>query len=614
MTTRRPHGTLRRSQVLTTYGPGAMVDLPTHSVLISGLEEWRDRDWKVIHEPRLTYRLLRTLKWRSVELRMPPAASDAPNEGPNGITAWVFPEWFLGAPVEQEQSTVRTRPLVHRREVDRGKYQKKPVVPIRFVQACPRGHISDIDWYAFVHRGKTDCRRGLWVDEVGTTGDLHNVVIRCDCGESRPMSTAERRRTPGAEVIPHQPDEDDAPLGYCQGERPWLGPRGRQRCGGAEKPEINRLLIRSASNTWFADTVSVISIPDRGADIDRRVQEVWGQLKDIRDESVLQIFRDNMPSLNTTLGGLTNAEVWESIQRLRAGEDHDEEEGLKRAELRTLLAADANPDLDATESSFSAQLVPHPRNIRGLDRVVLVHRLREVMALVGFTRFEPPIPDEEGEISLGVHRADVAISADWLPAVENRGEGFFLGFDAEVIRQWEMDLFQGGETSRWRELEKGQQRWRERNNKSAAQHRLPGPAYIMLHTLSHLLINSVALDSGYSSSAIRERIYAATGVGYGILLYTASSDSEGTLGGLVEVGRNIGPHLERALERARLCSHDPVCATHEPANGAEERYLHGAACHGCVLISETSCEQRNVLLDRALVVETVVGGGGAFFR
>jgi hypothetical protein len=134
----------------------------------------------------------------------------------------------------------------------------------------------------------------------------------------------------------------------------------------------------------------------------------------------------------------------------------------------------------------------------------------------------------------------------------------------------------------------------------------------MLHSLSHLLITSISLECGYAASAIRERIYASE-TGYGILLYTGTSGSEGTLGGLVEVGRQIEHHLTKALELGRLCSNDPVCAQHEPSNPQEDRFLHGAACHGCLLIAETSCERRNEFLDRALVVNTVEELGSEFF-
>ena len=122
------------------------------------------------------------------------------------------------------------------------------------------------------------------------------------------------------------------------------------------------------------------------------------------------------------------------------------------------------------------------------------------------------------------------------------------------------------------------------------------------------------MECGYPASSIRERIYAIPELGYGVLLYTGSSDAEGTLGGLVQVGRRIHDHVRNALEMGELCSNDPVCAQHDPPNPHEHRFLHGAACHGCLLIAETSCEQQNEFLDRALVVPTVERSGIEFFR
>ena len=136
----------------------------------------------------------------------------------------------------------------------------------------------------------------------------------------------------------------------------------------------------------------------------------------------------------------------------------------------------------------------------------------------------------------------------------------------------------------------------------------------MLHSFSHSLITAVSLECGYPASSIRERIYALPNVGYGVLLYTGSSDAEGTLGGLIEVGCRIHEHVRSALDLGELCSNDPVCAQHQPDNAHEHRFLHGASCHGCLLIAETSCEQHNDFLDRALVVRTVDNRGTEFFR
>jgi hypothetical protein len=243
-----------------------------------------------------------------------------------------------------------------------------------------------------------------------------------------------------------------------------------------------------------------------------------------------------------------------------------------------------------------------------IERVVLVHRLREVVAQVGFTRFEAAAPDVEGELDIGVRRAALAMNANWLPAFENKGEGIFIQFSTEAIGNWlASPQVQGREFqlatafSEWQKEHKGSNR------------KFPGAAYLMLHSFSHLLVTAVALGCGYPASSIRERVYAIPKLGFGVLLYTGTSDAEGTLGGLIQVGRRIHESVKSALDLGTLCSNDPVCAQHEPSSPQERRFLHGAACHGCLLISETTCEQQNDFLDRSLIVPTVQNIGGEFF-
>ena len=219
------------------------------------------------------------------------------------------------------------------------------------------------------------------------------------------------------------------------------------------------------------------------------------------------------------------------------------------------------------------------------------------------------MPDVDGELKLNVSPAALDIDISWVPAIENKGEGIFLSFKEAAIDEW---LSREAVKERAAALNQGFKVWMKRKGIDSTKFLFPGAPYIMLHSLSHLLITSVSLECGYSTSAIRERIYAGPS-GYGILLYTGSTGSEGTLGGLVQVGKNIETHLANALELGKLCSNDPVCAQHTPQNPHEERFLHGAACHGCLLIAETSCERRNEFLDRALVVETVGTSGAAFF-
>jgi hypothetical protein len=235
-----------------------------------------------------------------------------------------------------------------------------------------------------------------------------------------------------------------------------------------------------------------------------------------------------------------------------------------------------------------------------------------VVAQVGFTRFEPTLVNGDGEfdeeLEIGIKLAAIDLDISWVPAYENKGEGVFISFSPKAIDEW---LAKPAVKKRGRQLIEGFIQWKA--SKGIKSEWLPNLPYIMLHSLSHLLITAISLECGYSASAIRERIYANSDSGYGILLHTGSSGSEGTLGGLIEVGKDIDRYLKTALEMGRLCSNDPVCSQHNPTDQQEARYQHGAACHGCLLIAETSCERGNELLDRALVIKTISEIGAEFF-
>ena len=588
--------TLRASQVITTFGPGAMVDLPDASVLIAGLDHWQydPSQLAVIDEPRLLTKLADQLGRSGLTLRAPPPASDRPQGFRPDIVAWRFPEWFIVQDAELTAAGHRRRRLVHANALDGGRFRgddrkNKSVVPIRFVRACIMGHIGDIDWSAFVH-GVAGCHRELWIEERGTSGDLDAVFIICACGESRSVSQAARR--------------DLKALGHCNGDRPWLGAGNREPCG-----EPNRLLTRTASNAYFAQLMSVISIPDTRSPVDEVARSLWDDfLSDVATLAELQKVRMR-PTPAARLAGIDDAAVMDSIERIRNGASGSPR-SVKEVEFEALAEAKDELGSDKPGGHFYARTLPvaHWQGpaTQSIERVVLVHRLREVVAQVGFTRFEAAGPDIDGELDLGVKSAALAADASWLPAVENHGEGIFLQFKAELIDAW---LKRQAVSDRGTVLQAGFALWKRDHEQSNRE--FPGLPYILLHSLSHLFLTAVSLECGYPASSLRERVYARPGR-YGILIYTGSPDAEGTLGGLVQAGRDTPKHLRRAIELAALCSNDPVCAYHHPALH-DHQPLNGAACHGCLLIAETSGEQRNEFLDRALVTATVGALGAEFF-
>lgn len=593
----RPHGQIRQSQLITSFGPGAMMDLPNYSVLVGGLDSWSQGGEEII-EPRLVDKLKELFDppLQALKLYSPPPDHDDPTAPPTGITAWRFPEWFITQDVDRGGSIgyFRPRMLLHRSRLTNQKYfvddekKKRSVVPVRFVRACRNGHIGDLDWYSFVHEGETDCRRQLWIEERGTSGDLAEVWVRCECGR-------------GERSMAQAADMSLGALGRCNGARPWLGPYANESCG-----EPNRLLIRTASNAYFPQLMSAISLPDRHEDLRNAVESVWDFIGEVEDIDMLKYERKKS-KVHATLDAFKDEEVYAEI-KVRRGESTQSSKSIKQAEMETLIASKTELGDDKPDGKFFARTLPseiwNKPWMSDVERVVLVHRLCEVMAQVGFTRFEAVSPDIDGELEMGVRRASLAREISWLPAIENRGEGIFIQFKKEAVQQW---ASRKDVQSRGQRLLTGYEAWQDEHSGASKKFVEAGGLlpYVLFHSFSHLLITAVSLECGYPASSIRERIYTIPDVGYGVLLYTGSSDAEGTLGGLVQVGRRIHEHIYNALEMGELCSNDPVCAQHEPSNPHEHRFLHGAACHGCLLISETSCEQHNEFLDRALVVPTV---------
>ena len=592
---RKAHGQLRRSQIITTWGPGSLLDLPNDSVIVGGLDIWpRISDLEEITEQRLSSKLQLMTGVPAPRLYAPPADNNDPRETKKGIGVWRFPEWYV---VQEENKSSdgneRSRRLVNRKALDGRKFEGLKAVPTRFVRACPRGHVDDIDWRLFVHGPGNPCtRRELWLDERGTSGDLGDLSVRCACKRSRALYEAM--------------EFENHPLGICRGKRPWLGHGSREDC---HLP--SRLLIRTAANAYFPQVVSVLSLPDRGTQVQQSVKSLWDHLQIVDNLADLTVMK-RLPHIAEELEPFSDDEVLDAIRSIRKGGDDDRP--VKHVELDALLAVPEGYGDDVPiDNNFHARRLPESSWRRfdqsnPIECVIQVHRLKEVLALAGFTRFEAVTPDINGEYETDVERAKLAIEPRWFPATENRGEGVFIQLRAESVADW---LGRDGVKNRVDQLRAGHRCWVKNRQR---QHAFPGGPYVLLHTLSHLLIQSLSMRCGYPASSVRERIYVdVAGNRYGILLYTASPDAEGTLGGLVQEGRHIELHLSNALRTGALCSNDPICAQHAPGESMEGRWLQGAACHGCALVAETSCEMWNDYLDRALVVPVLGEPDAAFF-
>ena len=406
-------------------------------------------------------------------------------------------------------------------------------------------------------------------------------------------------------------------LGRCGGRRPWLDSieNGCQ--------ENLHFLSRSATNTYFAQTVTVISLPIHEDALGAAIRKHWSALQNATDIGFVEVIR-NVPEIGATLQSHSDADVFGRIQQMRERDQHASVLHPKIEEFDLLGSGLAVIGRDAENEPLFAETLSgidldRVRTLAGhafLDSVVAVHRLRAVTCLYGFTRLEPAPTMSEAlldDVQLAVDGAPLAENADWLPAMEQRGEGIFLKIGSAAIRAW---LGRDEVRARGDRLERGIVRYSERYIVEVER---PGLPYVLLHSLAHALMEQIALECGYPLSSLKERVYAFAAPRsdlpdrFGLLIYTASAGAQGTLGGLVEIAGRIPEILNAALERMRFCSNDPVCADHDPSVAGDERSLHGAACHACLLVPETSCEARNVYLDRALLVETVAQTNAALF-
>ena len=599
-------GELRRSTALMTFGPGAVVDFRVDGAAVSavaaGLEEWDHSfppagllNHQRIAEPRLQRKL-------SVDgFRLPPVVDENQRDGGNldgrALVAARFPEWLqcpqcdrLAQASRWSYEPGRAYRICARCTQKAPGQRKVFAVPIRFVMACVKGHLDDFPWHVWVGH-KDDCKKkeradlNLRSERPGLAG----LILSCrECDARRSMDGVFSAQTW---------------QGFrCRGRRPWL----------ATDDEIcdcqPRALQRGASNLYFPVLESALSIPPWSDALQEALGICWDLIVKTQPENratfIDLLAQGELASVLNELG-LTPEELAQQIEdRLNRFKD-DAILNIRQEEYRQLVYGADTAGEDAGE--FEVRNVPVPDTLRPyFSRVVRVVRLREVRALQGFTRINPPGDEASPDI------AAIAVgNPGWLPAVEVRGEGVFLAFNQKTLHQWEVQELVEDRARRIHEAWCNE--WRQRYGEGEPAWRIT-PRYLLAHTFAHALMHQFTLECGYSTASLRERLYVSDeddGMA-GLLIYTATSDADGTLGGLQRQGE--AHRLERAIKAAVLamewCSSDPLCI--EGMIVGSDR-LSLAACHACVLAPETACEEYNRFLDRALLVGTPDADEVGFF-
>ena len=587
-------GQLRRTQLVTTFGSGAIVDMPEYSVIIAASNYWKDGS-PVLHEPNLE-KLLKVSHFKQ-----PYVSDNGEGEYSPDIPAFRFPimhfcpecgrlmpYWGFG----DETGRVCTK-------------CRKNIVPSRFIAACINGHLEDFPYRWWVHSGdfsecpaddKNDKLKISFSDE---TGGLESIVITCTaCGKSRSMAGSMGK---------------DALRGYrCKGKRPWIGLKATHNDPTVCTAPL-RGLQRGASNVYFSQTASALTIPPWSSKLNQEIELNWDRLSSVLDA------RPSQESLNLViqvmfhdllqLGTYDVEDILREIKK-RKNMDTDEEytkQNLYEDEYQVFcLGKYEQPD----DFQFRIESTDVPDILLDyIEDVIMVKRLREVLALRGFRRISPEKPENDDDRFSGYNLEGDCVPLsetplNWYPGIEMLGEGIFIRLKEDTLSVWEKQNAEYYEPMC------------KRLEASNVECENFSPRYVLLHTLSHLLIRQLSVECGYSGASIKERIYSTYPCSShkmaGILLYTSSSDSDGSLGGLV---RNALPDtfemiFRNLLQEASWCSSDPICIESK-AQGYDS--LNYAACHACTLLPETSCEMRNCLLDRGAVVGSISNRNRGYF-
>lgn len=627
-------GSARPSSLLYTYGPGAIMDLPGFSVMPAGLDDW-EPIWKrretipTIPEPRLlnVVRLhlgpqvdsLRPFPWQPKKGSISTEGSDL------GIPARVFPQWlrctrchYLGPlPRFTYMNTHPFRPdlaqFTHKYATG-GKKGGSPAVPAQHLLTCTNGHLDEFPYERWVHKGKK-CPAALTPELKmfdANVGKSVGATIECQACKAR-RGMAEAMGAVGREKLPET----------CRGRHPHLG----AFFPGCEARPA--LIMMGASNLWFPSTQSVIVMPRTDAEtqealVDQLRVEV-GVEKIAKYAENLDIIRD-LAEDKVDLDSVTDIDLAGAIAEVLAPPESEEAREERRAnwdpvellipEWRYLQKPSLFPEQQNDTGLMVTEKQRGPALPARITRVVGVNRMKKVNAVLGFTRLDEM--DRVNDLASRVAPLTRDGKPAWVPATEDRGEGIFLQLDLDAVAQWEKSI---ETTPLWNaHIEAHRRNFARRFSETAAavnpDTRLPGPRYWLVHTFAHIVIREMAMHSGYGAASLTERIYAwnetaEREAAAGLLICTTASDSEGTLGGLVALSEpeKLQGIVVSALRRAARCSSDPVCAQRTPAD--PEDFLHGAACHTCCFVSETSCEKANRFLDRRFLLDLPSSNGPA---
>lgn len=559
-------GDLRQGQLISTYGIGSIVDFVDNTVIIAGTDDWIDKE-----NLRLFNEGLQSLTGANYFL-MPKPSDNTVWAKSRDIPAYIFPDVLYCPKCKHLYKSKDAK-------IYKGAFKclncNKNLVASRFVLACENGHMQDFPYYWWVHRGQ-ECEAGekkhnLVMYNVNDRADIDSLVVQCeDCKAIRGIRDALA---------------DSHMSGFrCRGYHPHLA-KPRYFCNDGCNANM-KTRLRLSNGLYFPVIQSALTIPPWSKKATQIIMRRYKEISHAVDP--VEFIKDCILPDNKrlTLEALVSA-----YNRVVAYKAEHKQETMKNIMFDEYFAL--SQGTVQNEDDYEAREVSVPLKYSHIiDEIVAVDKLTVISALCGFTRLKP-----WSGTSLNDQRI-VPLSMEkkkWLPGMRMTGEGLFIRFNIEKLQEWESAI-----ESRYNKM-------RTAYEKSFICEQRFSSRFVFLHTFSHMLIRQLSAECGYSATSLKERIYSTyvdddLNDMAGVLIYLASSDSDGSLGGLINVTddsvlfENI---LDEMLREALWCSGDPICINSEE-QGIDS--LNYSACHDCALLPEVSCECRNVFLDRVSVV------------
>lgn len=597
-------GKIRQSAVIMNYGPGAIIDfrIPETgapvSVVSTGLEQWEIMaeeseasiyNLKSFTEPRLAKKLGVSY------FRQPPVHYDDPTDTQKNIPllAVRFPTWLQCPNCEMIQPARRwQKDIINNSSLFCGVCASKEksnkriyVVPVRFITACKGGHLDEFPWYRWVHFGKSECGNDSKFFLRNNGSGLKGLILSCpSCKSERNL---ENIFSPDAHNHEH-----------CNGRRFWIT---------NESIQCNHQVLtvqRGASNLYFPILESALVIPPWTDQFIEQVGDLWDSIKNVERKQLDEYINYNWPTFSQRVPGIDKKDFKKIVVDKIDQEKKTDWENLRWDEFQQLTSNTRNYGED-----FRIRQERDVENIPQIDHLVRVTSLKEIRAIRGFTRISTPNTDNVVQ-----YQYLSKFKKNWLPAIEVKGEGIFISLKKEWLDSWLKKKEVLKHITKIKKFEES--RIMNPNPKSGEFKYNPQlfARYVLLHSLAHVLIKQLSLQSGYSSASLRERIFVGDARYYmnGLLIYTSTSDSDGTMGGLQRQGKlNHFEHtLINGIRSNEWCSSDPLCIN---GNISASDAKNISACHSCIISPETSCEDYNGFLDRTLLVGTPEDRNMGFF-